>query len=552
MSLLPILLLSAVAQEFTSSEVVINSPLEQVALRDLNHDGRLDLFAAETAGIQILIQREDGSFPSKADTNFSWPERPLGWDLVDWDGDGSYELICMNGGASVTLWALDNNGAFLPPRKLLEDTGGFLPPGLRRLRFARDVDGDGLLDIVVPSGSSYQIFLRDSVGSFAPPHTVRFEPKLRTEFGDVNSLDSLIVQSTSIPLFKIEDVDGDGKTDLVAETESRVTFFIADKELPSEPTWSLDLAALRASVPDEEGFNLNNLITSLTPSVRWRIAEIDGSPPAELIVQTKDTLKIYAGGARRGTASAPSQVLRASGPILYFFLRDTTGDDLPELQIVRSDDLSLGRLMRWIILPGELEFYLYTYVNQPSADRTASFGLKPSKRNTLAIEIPRLLSIEERIEDLESSFSDRLLVPARKFTLDADQVENDVVDYQEGKLQFYRDRSTAQFDERIPGLAEGDLDRLIEFFILEDMDEYEDGKTKTFGIEDLFNLNLSRGHELRAGCASFSPDIEVPINFLEPAFTPCDCNGDGLTDLIIWEQDQEDSLHLQFLMRNSE
>lgn len=550
MILLPILFAGLTGQEFISSEIAIHSPLEHVALRDLNRDGRLDLFAAETAGVHLLFQRADGTFSGKANTHFSWPDRPLGWDLVDWDNDGSYEIICMNGGSSVTLWTLDEHGKFLPPRTLLDDIGGFLPPGLRRLRFARDVNGDGLLDIVVPSGSSYQIYLQSERNSFSPPHTVRFEPKLRTEFGDMNSLDSTILQSTSIPLFKVEDVDGDGRTDLVAETESRVTFFIAGEELPSEPTWSLDLAALRASVPQEEGFSFDNLITSLTPSVRWRIAEIDGTAPAELIVQTDDTLKLYSGGARTGTANAPSQVLRASGPILYFFLRDTTGDSLPELQIVRSDDLSLGRLVRWIILPGELEFYLYTYVNQPNAERAASFGLKPSKRNTLAIEIPRLLSIEERIEDLEGSFSDRMNVPARKFTLDADQVENDVVDYQAGKLLFYRDRTSADFDEQIPGLAEGDLDRLIEFFVLKDMDGYADGKTKTFGIEDVFNLNLSRGHELRAACQGKEADVEIPIAFEEPAFTSCDCNGDGLTDLVVWEQNREDSLHLQFLIRN--
>ena len=549
MNFASLLLLAVVPQDFVSFELEIDASLQHVALRDMNRDGHLDLVVTEATGIRIFFQQEDGSFHKAADTQFTWPAQPLGWDLVDWDNDGSYELICLNDGASVTLYKIADEGTFGPPETLLEDAQGFLPPGLRRLRFARDVDGNGSLDIVIPSGSSYQLFLRAESGGFSEPHTVQFEADIRTEFGDVQALSSRVLQSTSIPLFKIKDIDGDGKADLVAETEDLVTFYINSDGLPSKPTWSLDLAALRASVPEQDGFSFDNLITSLTPSVRWRIAEIDGTGPAELIVQVHDTLKIYTGGARLGTVNAPTQLLRASGPILYFFIRDTTGDSLPELQIVRSDDLSLGRLVRWIILPGQLEFYIYTYINQAVTGSAPSFGLKPSKRNTLAIELPRLLSIEERIEELEEGFSDRLSVPARMFPLDRDGLANDVVDYTDGVLHFYRDRCPPDFDESIPGLAEGDLDLLIEHFILKDLDPLKDGKTKTFGLDDLFGLNFSRSHELRLACKGAESALQFPITFEEPTLTPCDYNGDGLTDLLVRQVGEDDTIHLLFLMR---
>ena len=540
------LLFALAPQQFTSTAVSFESKDTRAALRDLDGDGGLDLISVEAEGLRVRFQREGGAFAAEVDTDFSWPSRPLGWDLVDWDGDGVYEVACLDDQKSIRLWRVNGDGHFEAAETLLEEVGSFLPPGARRLRFVRDVDGDGLHDLVVPSGSSFRLFLRDESGGFQEPHEVRFEAEIAVQVGNPEMLDSRVGQDVKIPWFRIEDFDGDGRPDLVSETRDRADFFLASPELPTTPTWTLDLATLRDSVPKKDEFDFDDLVSNLTPEVRWRTADIDGKPPYELVVQLSDTLKIYQDGTRRGVDEAPAKVLRASGPILYFFLRDVTDDALPELQVVRSETLSLGRVLRWLILPGKLDFDLYTYRNQ-----AGEYERQPWRRTTFQLEIPRLLSIEDRIEELEADFTARHEIPARLMALGEDGLTNDVVDADTESIRIYADRTPEGFREDIPGLAEGDFDRILEHFFLEDMDRLEDGGRKKFGVDDLFDLEFTRGFELRTLCrdteAAFTTPLTIPTE--KPWLLPYDFTGDGLADIVVWGKDEEEVTHLQFLAR---
>lgn len=539
-------LLALAPQGFTSSSVSFESKDTLAALRDLNHDGRFDLISIESEGLRVRFQRADGTFAEEVDTDFSWPSRPLGWDLIDWEGDGNYELACLTDSASIQLWRTGKEGHFEKAETLLEDVGSFLPPGIRRLQFARDINGDGALDLVVPSGSSFRIYLRDEQGEFQTPHEVNFEAEIAVQVGDPRVLDSRIGQDVKIPWFRVEDFDGDGRLDLVSETEDRADFFLASPELPNTPTWTLDLESLRAGIKKKEEFDFDDLISNLTPEVRWRTADIDGQAPYELVVQLSDTLKVYKDGTRRGIQDAPAKILRASGPILYFFIRNVTGDELPELQVVRSETLSLGRVLRWLILPGKLDFDLYTYRNE-----SGEYQRQPWKRTTFQLEIPRLLSIEERVEELEDEFTARNEIPARLFALDDDGLSNDIIDADVNGIRCYANQTPEGFREDIPGLSKGDFDRMIEYFFLEDMDSLEDGGKKKFGIDDLFQLEFSRGYELRTLCSSAEPTYSVPLAIPTdmPWLLPYDFTGDGAVDIVVWGRDENEVTHIQFLAR---
>ena len=80
-------------------------------------------------------------------------------------------------------------------------------------------------------------------------------------------------------------------------------------------------------------------------------------------------------------------------------LQYSLSDGLPELQLVRAENVSLGRVVRWLILPGKLDFDLFTYTNT-----AGKYGLKPQKKTTFSLQIPRLLTIEEKFEGLEEEF----------------------------------------------------------------------------------------------------------------------------------------------------
>ena len=225
----------------------------------------------------------------------------------------------------------------------------------------------------------------------------------------------------------------------------------------------------------------------------------------------------------------------------------------PELQIVRAEELSLGRLVRWLVLPGELKLDLFTYENQLAPINGEAFGRRPSKRNTLAIQLPRLLSLDDSVEDVEDQFGDRADIPARTFTLDAGGMANDIVDVSDGKLRFYRDLCLDDLGDSIPGLAEGDFDRMLEHFVLEDMDALEPEESHSFGLDEIGELQFSRGPVLRAYCEGADPAAKLPltIDVFDLLLAPCDLNSDGLLDVIAWGRDEDDLLRLQFVVRES-
>ncbi len=126
-------------------------------------------------------------------------------EVADLDGDGRYDLIFANGGNYSEPGEPEPNQVFInagPGRRFQESTSAILGsrPDLARVVKARDINGDGLTDIVV--GTTYQtqsrLFLGTGDGAFREVTTTHL-PQRQASVGDV----------------EIGDVDDDGDLDLV-------------------------------------------------------------------------------------------------------------------------------------------------------------------------------------------------------------------------------------------------------------------------------------------------------------------------------------------------
>ena len=543
-----------------TSEIVLAGSSGTLALRDLDGDGRLDLFDVEAAGIRVFFQAPDGTFGAESDLDLEWPAGDLGWDLVDYEGDGRYELALIEGaaheGGRIRLARFSRDGVvFEDP--ILTATRAFLPAGLRRMRCLRDVDGDGVIDVVVPATGRYRLFLGkprsnatdvDETGAAAPaprfgsPIEIAFDAEITLQVGDPDELESTFSQEVRLPWFEVRDVDGDGDLDLVAETEDDVRFYLADPELPEQPTWRLDLAARRAQLGRKDGINLDDLLSNVAPTVTWRVVDLDGSAPHELILQEGSTLKLWRGGSRGALERPPDQVLRASGTILWTFLRDVDRDGDQDLQIVRSEALTLARVVRWLVLPGSFDIDLYTYDNEGGL-----FGRKPAKKTTLAIQIPRLLSIEEKVESIGEAAEQREAIPAEALDYDGDGYADDVVDVREGKLVFLR--NVLAEGETVPDvdLASTGVESLLDRFLLSDLDGLPDGGRKEFGIDDLGRWRLSAGSLLRDRSGDRTPDrsMELGIELEALELFVVDLDRDGRSEVVLIGRDEDGRTHLR-------
>lgn len=516
----------------------------RIALRDVNGDGRRDLIEVAPDGFRLLIQHPDGSFPTGDRPTFVWPGNHLAWCLADLSGDGVIELLTLSGTGEVQSFSATST-EFGGARSVLQSQC-YLPHGVNRMGFARDVDVDGRLDLVLPGAGKYRIHLQRPDGTFADALEIAFDVDVRYQVGNPGSLEAQFGQSLRVPWFRIEDVDGDGTQDLISRTAERVDFHLAQPELSASPTWSLDLAELAESIPKRDGIDLDNLLSNIDVGVQYTIAELDGQPPRDLVLQLGGTVKVYLNGSARGTAEQPNQVLKISGNLLHVMVRDTDGDEQPDLQLLRGDKVSLGRVLRWLILPGSLDFEFFTYKNS-----SGEFSRKPTRRNTVSLKIPRLLSLMDRVEELEDEIDRQQAVPARRLDIAGDGLRNDVVDFEGGQLLFFEGCAPSEDEDKLRGFRDEDMEQAMRDLVLDDLDRMEDGETKVIDIGDLDTWTYSPGAALRASRQSAQPVLTIPTKFSADAdivIHVTDLDGDGGSDVMIWSELEAGGWSLQLFV----
>lgn len=545
------LLLSLLLPQSAEPEAVVSvltlPAANRFALREVNGDGLVDLLEIQETGITYRYLSADGSYPTEIGPVFTWPHVQMAWDLVDLDGDGDVEVVTLSGEGEVRSWTPLEDGSF-GEGELLVTARSYLPHGVSRMRFARDVDGNGRADLVMPAAGLFRIYLQADDGTFPRVIEIEYEAEIDYQVGKLDSLESTFGQSLRIPWFSMDDVDGDGTIDLVSATEERIDFHLARPELSSTPTWSLDLVALQGP-PKEQEIDLEDLFSNIDTGVRWRIEDLDGAGARDLIVARGETIKVYLGGSATGVAKSPDQVLKLSGNLLLFFLRDVTGDGLRDLQLVRGERIGLSNIIQWLVLPGSLDFDLFTYANTKGA-----FARKPSRRNTIAIGIPRLLSFMDEAEEMGERIEAQMDVPARRLDWDGDGERNDVVDADGNQVLLYRD-CAQKLEGHLEALeaVEGEItiDRLIEAFLLEDVDRLDDGGTKTIDLGSIAEMSLSPGAALRKGAEGKTPALRIEATGATGSLEldPIDLTGDGRQDLIAWSQLESGDYLVHFIVR---
>ncbi len=539
-ALLSLLLATSCPDDAPVVSLLRTEAADQVALCDVDGDGDLDLVHLTPAEVRVH-RLEERAYAAEPDLTLAWPSENVAWTLADWRGDGRTQLATYVDGRTVASFALD--GTERPEDELLRfDFDGRVPRGRFEMRFLRDVNEDGRVDLVLPALGSFAIHLAREDGSFADPIEVRLEADVRVGMGDPNQFSSRFDLSVDVPWFEIRDVDGDGDADLVAETGTLVQFHLAEPELSAAPSWTLDLEALRKELPSDDGVDLANVFGGLSRIVEWRLVDLDGRVPHELLLQVGSTFRVYADAARTGPAGTP-QVLKSSGNVLGFSLRDVEGSEQEDLMILRAQDLSVASLLRFLILPGSLDFQLFTYRNEDGV-----FARRPTRRNTIRLEVPRLLALADELEKIENGAGSEERLPTRRFTSEAGGAEDDVLDLVGSELRVYRDRAPALTADQRPT---EEVDGFVELLLLEDGDDLEDGATRTIDLGTLVESSTSEAPTLRAACQEVSPDQRVPLSVASPeaVLRARDLDANGRNDVLVVLRDpDQQAVTLQFVL----
>lgn len=531
----------------TRVEVLRNGT--SLALRDMTGDGAQELLRIDGSGMLVRRLAATGRYEDKG-TLFPWPTPTVGWDLADLDGDGRTELVLVADGRTVQRAHFDASSGWGTLQPLFE-TNTYLPSGIARVPFARDIDADGKLDLVLPGPGRFHIRLNRGADpenaqgiAWSPQVEVGYEPEIQYELGDPERLSSTFGQSVRVPYFSMFDADGDGTQDLVSEMDDRVAFHLARPNIDALPSWELDLTSLKNDVSASD-IDLDDLLSVVSGFAQWRIEDLDGKLPHDLIIGSDGTFKVYLGGAATGPNDKPDQVLKASGNTLYFFVRNVIGDERPDLQIVRGERISLARLLKYLVVPGKLDFDVFTYQNEGG-----TFARRPTRRTTLALRVPRLFKLLDEFEEVSEELEAQWDIPARRFAWDADGIENDIVDENGGAIVVYKDCAPAKQKFEDLSLQRG-IDGLVERVVLQDLDKLDDGGESVIDLGALDAFAVAPGKALRDAAVGKPKAASFPVweGKDDRTLRTRDLDGDGRLDVITVVEGERSTYRIQLLVR---
>jgi hypothetical protein len=337
------------------SPIALGDGPGNVALGNVNQDGKLDLVVASGGGITVLLGQGDGRFRVAPGSPIPLPTPCTEMVLGDLNGDGKLDVALANHDSyDVTLLFGDGNGGFaLAPQSPVIMKDGQHPHTHGLL--AGDLNGDGNLDLAIVNSDDHDVSVvfADAERGFtraASPFAVELSPYPST-LGDLNGDSHTDIIVTSVTRRQgasgaLTVVLGDGRGDFRGSAVSLRTGapgFVAVADVngdrkPDLVTTHLERSELSILAGDGKGgftettsspFDLGHAAWHLA------VADMNGDGNADVAAAAGDGVRMMLGDGRGGFQPAPGSPFATGGGSWQLVVGDVNGDGKPD--VVTSD-----------------------------------------------------------------------------------------------------------------------------------------------------------------------------------------------------------------------
>jgi hypothetical protein len=494
---------------YTRIDFSLPADTERMLIADADGDGLNDLITFADKTVRVYLQNNNSFDFSVADTELELPGEAIGWDVK-----ADFALIALIDGQRVLRWGIENR-RFSAPTTVIDGLNGFLAKGVFRLNFVRDINNDGLDDLIIPGAGELALYIRNPDNSFQAPLNVLSDMRLRAVLDAGQELGRDVGQALRIPLMELRDVNNDGLPDLISDTEERLDVFLANagsgNYFPAEPDVSVDRVAIRERLGDFDIDQLDfaNLTGVLALTHEEILQDMNGDGIADLILREGGRVALHLGSPDGINLEQPDQILRSSGNVLSVFMYDENEDGRPDLWLWRVDQVSLGDVFLWLAISGTINLEAFIYHNEGD-----NFARRPARRITVALRFPSVVRMISTVNEVrERARQSEAVIPAARAIVSAESLRGaaaeaaikDLVVLMNDQLQvFYQavqeepvdneDRFLASLNyTRSNNSYEIDIRRIIEQFDLQVNSDVKQVSGRTPGASIMLQDAYPRG-----------------------------------------------------------
>jgi hypothetical protein len=515
----------AALPQFTEQSFSFPPTAEKLLVADFNGDELNDLLVVTDISLRIYFQRSTGFDFENGFSEIDFAGRAVGWDLSNnYQEDGGLSLIAVVDGNQVLAWHVEAE-QIIGPNTVTSDIDGYLSKGLNRLHFSRDINGDGLEDLIIPGPGQLQIHMNAGNGGYQTPLAIQSDFRIRTNL-DSSQLERRIGQSIRIPLMELRDVNSDGADDLISRTEELLDVFLANATGPvyfsATPSYSVNIAEIEERLGDFDIDNLDfsNLTGVLALTHEELLEDVDGDGIDDLLLREGGKVSLFGGTIDGMTMSQPRQVLRSSGNILSTFLYDENNDELKDLWLWRVEPISVSDIFVWLALSGSIAIEAFIYPNEGER-----FARRPARKLTVSLKFPSVIRLAGSVRGIEEQVSatdtgEYLVSTTGNFNNEPAKAD----------LLALIDNQLALFLNSIEPQSE-DTEFLGALGYSRDQDSYE------IDIREIVDTALEDLNQRRSSIESLSPDLTIPLSLNTSVndIITVKINADGTDDIFIFE-----------------
>lgn len=274
-----------------------------------------------------------------------------------------------------------------------------------RSDFARDFDGDGIVDVLRPGPSGCEIWrgVRRDDDSLTYRRTGRFpvEPNAYRQH-DGELLSDRLVEVFSIPDLELTDFNGDGRDDLLVERAESREFYLmsAEGEFPERPNVTVDLSVFRDTTPRAD-VSLGGTLT-VNDQAQLAVEDLDADGVPDYVISHRRKLWIYLGTEAGPQFSEPLSILKVADDVTLVVVQRIGDDAWPDLLLFKLQLPTAASLLKGIFGKWDIGLFALGYRSLEGK----SFQLAPEWKGEIRLRLPSIVTIMKNPYSIFEDFAD--------------------------------------------------------------------------------------------------------------------------------------------------